>query len=249
MTHYSNDYFDFAADQANTTPTRWSGGSRVLPGGHLGPGVALVAALVLAVLALAATLVLGLRAGAGPLTIPVLLVMIVLSLEYSAPPLRLHSRGVGEFNVALVVSCLVPVVAFYLQAGRLALLPFLAVVPLCCAQFAMLLAIEFPDAAGDAAVGKRTLVVRFGPAWAAHLYSAVIVAGYLAVPFLMMAGLPTLVAAAVLLTAPLGAWQVRRMRQGAWRDPKRWESVAFWTVALLVSTTVAELAATVALLL
>jgi len=31
MTHYSNDYFDLAADRANPTPTHWSGGSRVLP--------------------------------------------------------------------------------------------------------------------------------------------------------------------------------------------------------------------------
>ena len=29
MTHYSNDYFDLDADRANSTPTRWSGGSRV----------------------------------------------------------------------------------------------------------------------------------------------------------------------------------------------------------------------------
>jgi 1,4-dihydroxy-2-naphthoate octaprenyltransferase len=28
MTHYANDYFDLAADRANRTPTRWSGGSR-----------------------------------------------------------------------------------------------------------------------------------------------------------------------------------------------------------------------------
>ena len=37
MTHYSNDYFDVAADRANRTPTRWSGGSRVLAEGV--PGV------------------------------------------------------------------------------------------------------------------------------------------------------------------------------------------------------------------
>jgi len=35
MTHYANDYFDLEADRANLTPTRWSGGSRVLPGGAL----------------------------------------------------------------------------------------------------------------------------------------------------------------------------------------------------------------------
>src|SRR6185369_7634819 len=47
MTHYCNDYFDLEADRANRTPTRWSGGSRVLPDGGLPPAVALAAALVL----------------------------------------------------------------------------------------------------------------------------------------------------------------------------------------------------------
>src|SRR4051812_30011226 len=54
MTHYCNDYFDLAADRANLTPTRWSGGSRVLPAGALPPAAALVGALALAAVALGA---------------------------------------------------------------------------------------------------------------------------------------------------------------------------------------------------
>ena len=38
-------------------------------------------------------------------------------------------------------------------------------------QVAMLLAIEFPDAEGDRAVGKRTLLVRLGVERTARLYS------------------------------------------------------------------------------
>src|SRR5262249_51271129 len=53
-THYSNDYFDVAADRANTTPTRWSGGSRVLVDGGLPAWVALATALALTAVALGA---------------------------------------------------------------------------------------------------------------------------------------------------------------------------------------------------
>ena len=49
-------------------------------------------------------------------------------------------------------------VGYYLQTRHMAPLPLLAVAPLCCLQFAALLAIEFPDAAGDTAAGKHTLV-------------------------------------------------------------------------------------------
>jgi 1,4-dihydroxy-2-naphthoate octaprenyltransferase len=92
-------------------------------------------------------------------------VALVLSWEYSAPPLRLHSSGLGELAVALVVTALVPFFGFYLQAPDLVgvRVLLLAVAPLCCLQFAMLLAIEVPDAVGDRAVGKRTLVVALAP--------------------------------------------------------------------------------------
>ena len=102
MTHYANDYFDFEADRANRARTRWSGGSGVLARGELPRSVALVTAFVLAVVGLVLT---GL--GPGPVA-PVGVAMFVFSWIYSAPPFRLHSRGLGELDVALVVTGLVP---------------------------------------------------------------------------------------------------------------------------------------------
>lgn len=241
MTHYANDYFDFAADRANTTPTRFSGGSRVLPGGHLPIVVALVAALVLAALALGAVAVVATLGAGGPAAAGLLVAALVLAWEYSAPPLRLHSRGLGELNTALVVTLLTPLVGFVLQAGVFRLLPFLAVAPLCALQFAMLLAIEFPDAAGDAAVGKRTLVVRWGGARAARGYQLAVASAYLWLLVAVPLGLPLAVAVGVLVSAPLALWLIARMARGIWRDPARWETLAFATVALLVVTSAAEL--------
>jgi 1,4-dihydroxy-2-naphthoate octaprenyltransferase len=244
MTHYCNDYFDLEADRANATPTRWSGGSRVLLDAGFPPRAALVAALALAACALAAGAALAARAPSAPLASPLLLVIVVLAWEYSAPPLRLCSSGVGELATALVVTVLVPLFGFYVQAGALApvLVLLLAALPPAGLQFAMLLAIELPDAAGDAAAGKRTLVVRRGAPWAARLYAVVVAGSFLALPLLVWAGLPPLVAAGAALVAPLGAWQAARMAGGAFRDPGRWESLAFWSVAQLVATAAAELA-------
>jgi 1,4-dihydroxy-2-naphthoate polyprenyltransferase len=72
MTQYGNEYFDLSADLANSTPTRWSGGSRVLPDGALAPDVALRAALILAGLAVGASIALMLLARPGPLALPLL---------------------------------------------------------------------------------------------------------------------------------------------------------------------------------
>jgi 1,4-dihydroxy-2-naphthoate octaprenyltransferase len=241
MTHYANDYFDLEADRANRTPTRWSGGSRILPDGALAPLVALRAARVLLVIAAGAAAVTARRVGPGPLLLSA--VMIGLAWGYSAPPLRLCARGLGELTTALVVTLLVPLFGYDLQAGALAAPIFFAAALPCALQFAMLLAIEFPDAAGDAAVGKRTLVVRLGALAAARLYAATTVAAFGALPLLVRAGLPVRVAVAPVLLAPVAIWQSARVARGAYGDSARWGSVAFWAVALLIAGAGAELAA------
>jgi 1,4-dihydroxy-2-naphthoate octaprenyltransferase len=241
MTHYANDYFDLEADRANRTPTRWSGGSRILPDGALAPEVALRASRVLLVIAAGAASVMARRVGLGPLLLAA--AMIGLAWGYSAPPLRLCARGLGELTTALVVTLLVPLFGYDLQAGALAAPIFFAAALPCALQFAMLLAIEFPDAAGDAAVGKRTLVVRLGAMPAARLYAATTLAAFGALPLLARAGLPARVAAAPVLLAPVAIWQSVRVARGAYGDSARWGSVAFWAVALLIASAGVELAA------
>ncbi len=241
MTHYANDYFDYDADRANTTPTKWSGGSRVLANDELPRRIALVAALVLAAIGLATSGVLALDAPAW--TLPTLLAMLVLAWEYSAPPLRLCASGAGELDTALVVTGLVPWLGFYLHAPDLLGLQtlLLAIVPLALLQIAMLLAIEFPDAAGDEATGKRTLVVRLGPARAARLYVAITLAAFAWLPLAAWLGLPGRVALAAAIPLPVALWRVYRIAEH--RERAAYERLTFSAVFLLVATSVCELAA------
>jgi 1,4-dihydroxy-2-naphthoate octaprenyltransferase len=245
MTHYCNDYFDFEADVANATPTRWSGGSRVLCAGALPRWVALVAALLLAAVGLGVTAHLAARPEVPPLAATLGLLMGLLSWEYSAPPLTLHSAGLGEIDAAVVVTGLVPLFGYLLQAPpALGASPaLLALVPPFLLQFAMVLAVAFPDAEADARVGKRTLVVRLGAARAARLWAAVVAAAYLVLPLLVAAGLPIEVAVAAALPAPIALWRIGRLLDGDASRPARFEAVTFWAVALLVATSLAELAA------
>jgi 1,4-dihydroxy-2-naphthoate octaprenyltransferase len=234
MTHYSNDYFDLPADRANTSATRWSGGSRVLPAGLLPAWIALAGALACAAIALAAILALGLFVQPSPWTFAIPLLALVLAWEYSAPPLRLHSRGVGELTVALIVPVLTPLAGYTFQVGSPGWLPILAAIPLACFQACMIISVNLPDAAGDRQVDKHTLVVRLGPAGAARLYLGCLALAYLALPVLVALGLPPLVAVAVLLALPLAGWLAIRMGRGAWADPAAWDSLAFWSIGLLM---------------
>ncbi|MGN6109198.1 MAG: prenyltransferase [Kofleriaceae bacterium] len=244
MTHYANDYFDYDADRANLTPTRWSGGSRVLVGGELPRHVALIAALALAALGAAASVAIVRETGAW--IAPGLIAIGALAWGYSAPPLRLCASGAGELATAIVVTALVPWLGFALQeppGGTWVLA--LALAPPFLLQLAMLLAIEFPDAAGDAATGKRTLVVRLGARRAAVLYVAVTALAYGLLPVAVALGLPARIAAAAAIPAPIAAWRIARISDH--RDPSAFERLTLFAVFLLVATAACELVAVLSL--
>jgi 1,4-dihydroxy-2-naphthoate octaprenyltransferase len=117
----------------------------------------------------------------------------------------------------------------------------LTVVPPALLQLAMLLAIEFPDAAGDAATGKRTLVVRLGAATSARLYVAITALAF-AWPMLAHAlGLPGVISLAMIVPAPIGLWRIARARDHA--DPAAFERLTFFAVFLLVATSACALVA------
>lgn len=242
MTHYANDYFDLAADRANTTPTRWSGGSRVLAEGLLPPHVGLWAALVCGGVALVAIVAVGIIAMSAA-AVALLLLALALAWFYSAPPARLHSRGLGEWTVAAIVPVLTPLAGYTIQRGVPGWLPLLAVAPLACFQVAMIIVINFPDAAGDRQVGKRTLVLRLGGERAARLHPALLALAYLSLPLLVVAGLPLPVAVAVLLPLPLAVWLAWQMSRGAWRRPAAWNALGFWSIGLLMASAGLELVA------
>jgi 1,4-dihydroxy-2-naphthoate polyprenyltransferase len=240
MTHYANDYFDYFADVANSTPTRWSGGSRVLPDGELPRHVALEAALAVASVGMLATVAIAACGGGIPAL--TLVAIAVLAWEYSAPPWRLCGASLGELTTALVVTVLVPWLGFRMQAADLVGLRVLvlAVVPLALLQFAMLVAIELPDAAGDRATGKRTLVVRFGPAAGARIYRMATLAAFAWLPVAAALGLPAWSAAAAGLLAPIAIWRAARITDG------HHERAGMFAVFLVVATAVAEITGFVA---
>ena len=106
---------------------------------------------------------------------------LLLGWGYSAPPLALMKRGLGEFTVALTWG-LVVVGADYVQRGQFFVIPFAVALSYAMLVGNILVINGFPDAQADAQVGKRTLVVRLGAQWAAwsYLLFALLAHGWLA---------------------------------------------------------------------
>jgi 1,4-dihydroxy-2-naphthoate octaprenyltransferase len=159
MTQYANEYYDRESD-ALTTRTKFSGGSGVLVEGELPPRVALVASLVC--LGGAGCGIVGLSLVGLHLAAFLGALCTFFAWAYSAPPLRLLGRGLGEVDTALVVAVLVPLCAFAAQTGSLDALAIAATLPGTAAMFAMMICVEVPDVVADTATGKCNLVVRVG---------------------------------------------------------------------------------------
>jgi 1,4-dihydroxy-2-naphthoate octaprenyltransferase len=160
----SNDVFDdvLGADRLNYTPTPYSGGSRVIQYGLLTRGemATLSAALYGVAIAIGLLLVAWTRS-AELLAIGV--VGVLLGLGYTAPPLKLVYRGLGEIAVALGFGPVMLLGAYVVQTGRIGLEPVVASLPVAILVALILYVNEIPDRPADAAAGKRTLVVRWTP--------------------------------------------------------------------------------------
>jgi len=184
-TQYVSEYFDYEADCANHSASgAVTGGSRVLQEGHLPRHAALVAAGWVAALVLAAQAVIVVATPAGEgryrSMVPLAFAGMLLGYGYTAPPLRLQYRAMGELTIALVVNVLVPCTGYASQSGHACWhawtdSPQLAVLItlMFCQQTVRALIMNLPDIQADVAVGKITLASRLGLRVVAWLYTGV----------------------------------------------------------------------------
>lgn len=208
----ANDVFDTVqgADDANVTPTQYSGGSRVIQYGLVSLRQMATLATVFYVLAGIIGLVLLATHGSTALLV-IGIAGFIVSLGYTAPPLKFVYRGLGEIAVAIGFGPLMLLGAYVVQTGgTLAWEPFVASIPIALLVALILYVNEIPDRRGDARVGKRTLPVRFSESAVITGYNLAAAAAFIALTAGVLAGILPIPALAMLLTIPLA----RRVSRG-----------------------------------
>jgi 1,4-dihydroxy-2-naphthoate octaprenyltransferase len=209
----ANDVFDTAsgADAANVTPTQFSGGSRVILYGLL--STRQMAALSLGFFAAGSAI--GLYLAATRAFWPLLAIGaagLFLAVFYTAPPLRLVHRGVGEACVALGFGPVMALGAYEVQARAFSWEALYASLPVAILIALILYVNEVPDRRGDAAAGKGTLPVRLPQRAVVAGYAGAVAAAFALVVLGVLVGIlpwPTLLA---LLAAPLAVPVYRGLR-------------------------------------
>jgi len=199
----TNDIFDTLSgvDAVNFTPTKFSGGSRVLQYGLVNMRQMVALAAVFYAIAIIVGLLLVAISGLGLLWLGV--AGILISYFYTAPPLRLVHRGLGELCVALGFGPIMVLGAYFVQTRQYALRPLVLSIPVAIFVMLILYANEVPDRFADAKAGKRTLVVRMQPAAVIRGYVVAAAVAYVVVIAGVVAGIlpwPTLIS---LVTIPL----------------------------------------------
>ena len=196
-----NDFYDAqnGSDAANTERLfPFTGGSRFIQNGVIGLrevglfGYGLLASVIPPGLWLAW------HSAPGLLLIG--LAGLLIGWAYSAPPLKLMCRGVGEFAI-VAAWLLVSVGADFVQRGAFSVAPAVAGLPFALLVANILYINQFPDRVADAQAGKRTAIVRLGPQRArwGYVVIALLAYGWLAVsaltgqlPLWTLVGLATL---------------------------------------------------------
>ena len=201
----ANDVFDTVqgADDANVTPTKFSGGSRVIQYGLV--SLRQMAGLATVFYVLAGVIGLVLLATRGSTALLVIgVVGFIVSLGYTAPPLKFVYRGLGEIAVALGFGPMMLLGAYVVQTrGTLSWEPFVASIPVALLVAMILYVNEIPDRRGDAQAGKRTLPVRFSQGAVIGGYNAAVVAAYVALVVGVVAGILPVPTLLMLLTIPM----------------------------------------------
>ncbi len=214
-----NDYYDSVsgcddANEARLFP--FTGGSRFIQNGVLTPhqvklfGYGLLATVIPPGLWLAA------HSASGLILIGA--IGLFAGWAYSAPPLKLQARGLGEFGVTAGWLTIVVGSDFVLRGG-FAFRPVAAGLGYALLVANVLYINQFPDIRADALAGKRTMVVRLGPANARFGYAMIGALAYLWSLAMVLSGrLPAASLASCL--AALATFAAARVLWGAADRPK-----------------------------
>ena len=205
----TNDYFDWRSgvdDRNNDYVAPYSGGSWMIQLGVISPSTMLKVSVSLYALAAGIALYLVAAVGIAPQLLALALAGAAIGVLYSAPPVRLASRGIGELSIALAFGLLLVAGSTLVQTGTFESRALLAGIPTGLLTACIIWVNQFPDAVSDAAGGKRTLVVRLNLAKSRFVYVALWVLSELALAALVISKVLPIQALLALASVPMGAY-------------------------------------------
>lgn len=158
---YSNNYFDIEVDKYNS-PISISGGSKILIETPELRKTCLLIALFLMLFSLILSIFFIFLYNFSILFFFFILFANLLGFFYSAPPIRLAYRGLGEIANIITIGFLMPGIGYLVIKGGFDLFYFVFTFTLFFYGLEFILLVEMPDIEGDKIGKKNTLIVKKG---------------------------------------------------------------------------------------
>ena len=184
-----NDYFDHksGADELHPRPSVFFGGSRAIQDGVVSPGYVLAAAAAF----LSAALLFGsviILAVPGPVIPMFMLAGGTIAVAYTAPPLKLAYRRLGEAAIFICFGIFLSLGGYAVFAGPLTADVVLVSLPVAFLVLGVIVCNEIPDSPFDSAAGKKNLVGLLGRGNGYVLYGASVALSACSLIFIILRG-------------------------------------------------------------
>lgn len=217
-----NEYFDFMVDVKiqNEDITPFNSGSRVLPEGLVKPKNVFIAGIIFWVIATIIGLYIIYLKGLFVFYLSIL--GIFSGVFYTAPPIRLAYRGLGEFFIGISFGILITLGSYYVLTTSYSLMSnviYISIVPALLIT-AVIWINEFPDYTNDRECGKFNLVARMGRERARYVYHALITIPYIIVLFGVILGIIPFLSIISFITIPL-AYKSIKIVKDYYSDPRK----------------------------
>jgi 1,4-dihydroxy-2-naphthoate octaprenyltransferase len=206
----TNDYYDHLSgnDWVNKNPTPFSGGRRFIQEGILSAKATLFAALFCFAAGSAIGLVI-LFLTRSVFILVLGLVGLLGGFFYTARPIQLGYRCIGELVIALLFGLLPVFGSYFLQTQALERIVLLPAFIVSILIFLVILVNEFPDVAADAAVKKRTLVVLLGVPACVWIYRTVLLLSFVLAIAMLFYRVAFFAGVFYLFTLPIAALAIK----------------------------------------
>jgi len=200
----SNDYYDHLSgnDEINTNLTSFSGGSRVIQDKLIPPDKILYAALTFFNLGSVIGIYINLLVP-GNVILIIGLLGISLGFFYTAAPLKIGYRGIGEVLVAFGFGPLLVLASYYLQSNSFSIEALFISLPIGILIALVLTIGSFHDYEADKKVDKKTLIVVLGKKKSSLFYVFSIITAYLLIIYGIVKSIIPISVLIVFLTMPI----------------------------------------------
>lgn len=205
-----NDYFDHLSrnDWVNQHPTPFSGGRQYIQRGILSPKATLLAGLGYLAFGCAIGLIL-VALTQSLFVLGLGIVGVFGAFFYTAGPIQLGYRGVGEILIGFLFGVLPVYGSYYLQAQSIDWLPLLPATIVAILIFLVILINEFPDLPADRQVGKRTMIVTLGVPACVQIYRCALMVTYVMATLMLLQNVTFFAGLFYLLTLPFAIFAMR----------------------------------------